>query len=191
MSATSDRQAQTVLAELAKALPGWGGRDGADPRGLARELVIVTLALQHLERGEAATHLARAVRLYEAEGRRTLSALKKCASHARALLRYGRVEGTAVTSLSAGLELQGPALYRALDSLVLRINKAEALGARIETLSRTRRTRGAPGAGLRVLSAVLDLRTRAEAGEGGAATELNLIRSLLAPSGIGLRYAAE
>lgn len=188
--AERDHEAEQVIAELSRSLPGWGRRDATDPRGLARELLIVSLVLDRAAPGDVLGQLSRAVRVYERDGARTVSALKKCASHARALLRFGRVDGVGLTLAASRLQGEGETFFRALDHLVQRVNKAEALGARVETLARARRNRGA-AAQLRVLSALIELRGRADLGDEGAATEIDLIRSFLVGGQSPARYAAE
>lgn len=188
--ADRDHDAERVLAELADTLPGWGRRDATDPRGLARELLIASLVLDRGAPGDVLGQLSRAVAVYQRDGARTVSALKKCASHARALLRFGRVDGLTLTLAASRLQGEGETYYRALDHLIQRVNKAEALGARIETLARARRNRGA-GAQLRVLSALIELRGRADLGDEVAVTEIDLIRSFLVGGASQARFAAE
>ncbi len=167
-----------VVSLLRQALPDWGCVELGAGRGLARELVIVALLLDRFSPGGVEQQLAKAVRHEEAGGRRSRMAIRKCASEARGLLRYGQAAGRSLTEAAEAIEEEGVALARQTEALVMSVRKSHALEARMESLGGEKGGRPARGA-LRVLTALIQLGDMAQAGDPKADTELRLIEDYL------------
>lgn len=165
-----------IVALVRRALPDWASPQSR--RGLARELVILALLLDRVRPGGLEHQLTEAVRDEEAKGRRTRMAIRKCASEARGLLRYGQVGGRPLAAAADAVAARGAALILEIEALVMSVRKGEALGARVHSLAGERGGRPAKG-GLRVLSALVRLGDMAEAGDAHADTELRLIEDYL------------
>jgi hypothetical protein len=167
-----------VMTLLREAMPDWGSVQFGAGRGLARELVIVALLLERASPRGVEQQLARAVRHEEGEGRRSRMAIRKCASEARGLLRYGRVAGGSLTEAADAIEAEGVVLARRVEALVMSVRKSHALEARMANLGGERGGRPPRGA-LRVLTALIQLGDLAQAGDPRADTELRLIEDYL------------
>lgn len=174
----ADPEADAVLARLRAARPDWGRSGGGNRRGLPREMLATALMLELNRPGELARHLERAAAAFARLGERSPAALRKCASHARAFLHYGRTGGRSLAEAAADLDPGAPDVVDRVEALVRALDLSGALAQRIEDLGGVRG--GRPSAPqLRALSAVISLVDRAQAGDGLAATEIDLIRSYL------------
>jgi hypothetical protein len=150
----------------------------AQPRGMARQMAMATLLLERLDPAGLDHNLIRVVRVYHAARATTPAALKKHASEARAILRYGVAEEGGPGGLaSLSDDGAGEALAR-IDAMILSIRPKEMLERRAQELSGQRG--GRPSNSLfKVLSAVARLKAVASAGDPKAEAELKLVRTFL------------
>jgi hypothetical protein len=148
---------------------------GAQPRGMARQMAMAVLLLEQQDPVGLDHNLIRVVRVYHAAQTTTPAALKKHASEARAILRYGVAEegGWAAANHEAEEALAQ------IDAMILSIKPKEMLERRAQDLSGQRG--GRPSNSLfKVLSAVAKLKEVACAGDPKAEAELKLVRTFLA-----------
>jgi hypothetical protein len=147
---------------------------GAQPRGMARQMAMAVLLLEQQEPAGLDHNLIRVVRVYHAAQATTPSALKKHASEARAILRYGVADEDLTTAANDGAD---EALAQ-IDEMILSIKPKEMLERRALDLSGQRG--GRPSNSLfKVLSAVAKLKEVAGAGDLKAEAELKLVRTFL------------
>ena len=147
---------------------------GAQPRGMARQMAMAVLLLERQDPKGLDHNLVRVVRVYHAAQATTPAALKKHASEARAILRYG-VADAGMTG--AANDDADEALAR-IDAMILSIKPKEMLERRAQDLSGQRG--GRPSNSLfKVLSAVAKLKEVAGAGDPKAEAELKLVRTFL------------
>ncbi len=145
---------------------------GIQPRGMARQMAMAVLLLERRDPAGLDHNLIRVVRVYQAADVTTPAALKKHASEARAILRYG-IDAEATARATTG----GDALVE-IDETILAIKPREVLERRAHDLSGQRG--GRPSSDLfKVLSAVAKLKEVAGAGDPRAETELKLVRTFL------------
>lgn len=147
---------------------------GAQPRGMARQMAMAVLLLERQDPMGLDHNLIRVVRVYHAAQATTPAALKKHASEARAILRYG-VAGD-LTPAAANDDLDEA--LAGIDEMILSIKPKEMLERRAMDLSGQRG--GRPSNSLfKVLSAVAKLKEVAGAGDPKAEAELKLVRTFL------------
>lgn len=149
-------------------------------RGLARELLVIALLLERANPGGMDENLLRAVALYRRTRRSTANTLKKCASHARAMLQYATVDGRPLAEAAAALEGDADRVLAAVDAMVLAIHTKDALTHRAAQLAHASGGRPFKNA-MGVLRAVVDLSERASFGDSRAQTELRLISAFIQP----------
>lgn len=148
---------------------------GARPRGMARQMAMAVLLLERQEPVGLDDNLIQVSRVYHAAQVTTPAALKKHASEARAILRYGvAVEG----GCAAANDDTDEALAQ-IDAMILSIKPKEMLERRAQDLSGQRGGRPSNSV-FKVLSAVARLQEVAGAGDAKAAAELKLVRTFLA-----------
>jgi hypothetical protein len=144
----------------------------AQPRGMARQMAMAVLLLERRDPAGLEQNLRRVVRVYQAAGVTTPAALKKHASEARAILRYGVDEATAARATT------GDDALVEIDKTILAIRPREVLERRAHDLSGQRG--GRPSTDLfKVLSAVAKLKEVAGSGDPRAEAELKLVRTFL------------
>jgi hypothetical protein len=146
----------------------------AVPRGMARQMAMAALLLERQDPMGLEHNLTRVARVYQAAQATTPAALKKHASEARAILRYGVTQDGLVPPANDDAE---EALAR-IDEMILAIKPKEMLERRAVELSGQRG--GRPSNSLfKVLSAVARLKEFAGAGDPKAGAELKLVRTFL------------
>lgn len=169
-----DFQARAVVA-LTTAFVDRMARDCGAVRGMARQMVMCALLLEQEDGQGLEVNLDRAVRVYREAGLTTLAALKKHASEARAILRYGVVgEGGSVIAALG----EGGRTLEEIDEMLQGIKTRETFERRAQDLSGQRGGRPSTAA-FRVLSAVAKLKAHAGGGDPKAEAELRLVRTFL------------
>lgn len=149
-------------------------------RGLARELLVIALLLERADPGALDENLLRAVALYRRTQRSTANTLKKCASHARAMMRFATVDDRPLAEAVAAVEGDDDQVLAAVDEMVLAIPTKDALAHRAAQLAHASGGRPFKNA-MGVLRAVVDLSERASFGDARAQTELRLISAFIQP----------
>lgn len=145
---------------------------GTQPRGMARQMAMAVLLLERQDPVGLDHNLIRVVRVYQAAEVTTPAALKKHASEARAILRYG------VDAAATARATNGDDALVEIDETILAIKPREVLERRAHDLSGQRG--GRPSTALfKVLSAVAKLKEVAGSGDPRAETELKLVRTFL------------
>lgn len=147
-------------------------------RGMARQMAIAALLLERHDEAGLDVNLERVVRVYRDSHASTPAALKKHASEARAILRYGMADGEALPESAAALPGEGERLIARLDELIRSIPTREIFARRARHLSGQRGGRPT-GAAFRVLNAVARLKEIAGSGDPKAEAELRLVRTFL------------
>lgn len=147
---------------------------GAQPRGMARQMAMAVLLLERRDPAGLDHNLIRVVRVYHAAQATTPAALKKHASEARAILRYGVAE----EGVAAAANDDADEVLARIDATILSIRPKEMLERRAHDLSGQRGGRPANSL-FRVLSAVAKLKEVAGAGDPKAEAELKLVRTFL------------
>lgn len=168
-----DLEAANVVALLREHI---SGNPHHSQRGLARELAICTLMLERAHPGMPDENLLRIVACYRRSKRNTPAMLKKCASHARALLRFGEVQGKPLLAVAACLDGHALDVLAAIDQALLQVSLRETLAHRAHEARKGGRE------SMSVLKALVDLSERADDGDEEAQTELRLISAFFRPA---------
>jgi len=152
--------------------------ESGQARGKGRQMAIAALLLDRRDPAGLDVNLERVARVYRDGHASTPAALKKHASEARAILRYGMADGEALPESAAALPGEGERLIARLDELIRSIPTREIFARRARHLSGQRGGRPT-GAAFRVLSAVAKLKEIAGSGDPKAEAELRLVRTFL------------
>ena len=176
MDVPADQAAREAVA-LVRAFVERKSIEGMGPvRGMARQMAMCALLMEREDPMGLDQCLVRTMRVFREAETTTQAALKKSASEARAILRYGVADAPQTLVAHQGEDVER--FLSSIDEMLLSIRPREVLDRRAQHLAGQRGGRPAIAA-FRVLSAVARLKASAGSGDTKAKAELRLLRTFL------------